>query len=100
MHQGNLRRALALAFKRTPRGSARQVLLYETNGCGLCRETFRALRRLALEMALEIVRVDVAREPALFDRLGLRVPVVAVSGAELDAAGLGESELREFLRRR
>ena len=97
MRQGNLRRALALAFKRTPRGAPRAVRLYETQGCGLCAETFRELSRLALDVALEIERIDVGADPALFQRYGLRVPVVAVDGREFDAAGAGEDALRAFV---
>ncbi len=99
MEKGNLRRALALAFKRTQRGPLRRVLLYEKEDCGLCGEAFRALSRLALEFPLEIMRVDIGREPELFDRYALRIPVVEVDGRELDAAGVGEKAFRDFLRR-
>lgn len=98
MPRGNLRRALGLAFRRTPRGPRRRVILYEKDGCGLCAETFRTLTRLALEVPLEIVRVDVARDPALLDRYVLRVPVIGVDGRELDAAGADEASLGRFVR--
>ena len=97
MRRGNLRRALSLAFRRTPRGPARRVVVYETPGCGLCAETFCILARVALDSAIEIERVDVAANPDLFRRYGLRVPVIAVDGRELDAAGVGEAGLRAFL---
>ena len=97
MRRGNLRRALALAFKRTRRGPLRTVVLYETQGCGLCAETFRELARVALDEAIEIERVDVAADPTLFARYGLRVPVVAIDGREVDAAGIGEAALRRFV---
>ena len=72
-------------------------MLYETQGCGLCAETFRQLSRVALDTAIEIVRVDIATDPALFQRYALRVPVVATDGRELDAAGVSESALRAFV---
>lgn len=97
MRRGNLHRALALAFRRTPRGPLGRVVLYEKEGCGLCRETFRALSRLALEIPLEVVRIDVERDPALLDRYALRLPVVEAGGRELDAAGVDEAGLRRFL---
>lgn len=75
-----------------------RVLLYEKAGCHLCAETFRELSRLALELPLEIVRVDIETDPVLFDRYALRIPVVAANGRELDAAGLGTRALRRFLR--
>ncbi len=97
MRRGDLPRALALAFKRTQRGPVRRLVLYETEGCGLCAEVFRLLSRLALEVPIEIVRVDIARDGALFKRYGLRIPVVQVGGRELDAAGVGERRLRGFV---
>jgi hypothetical protein len=97
MRRGNLRRALALAFKRTQRAPLRTVVLYETPGCHLCAETFRELARIALDEPLQIERVDVAVDPALFRRYGLRVPVVAVGAREMDAAGAGEAALRAFV---
>lgn len=97
--RGNLRRALALVRRRTHRGPLRRLVLYEKPDCPLCAETFRALARLALEVPIEIERVDIERSEALRDRYALRVPVVAVDGRELDAAGVGEPELRGFLRR-
>ncbi|HKW78805.1 MAG TPA: glutaredoxin family protein [Candidatus Limnocylindria bacterium] len=97
MRPGNLRRALNLAFKRTPRGPVRRVLLYETEGCGLCAETFRQLSRVALDLPIEITRVDIASDPALSRRYALRVPVVAIAGREMDAAGAGEPALRGFV---
>jgi predicted thioredoxin/glutaredoxin len=96
MRRGNLRRALALAFKRTQRGPLRRVVLYETSDCGLCAEVFRELSRIALDEPIEIERVDIASDVALA-RYVLRVPVVVVDGRELDAAGLGEGALRGFV---
>jgi hypothetical protein len=98
MERGNLRRALALAFRRTQRGPLQLVVLYEKEDCGLCGETFRMLSRLAHELPIEIVRVNIERDPTLSDRYALRVPVVVADRRELDAAGVGERELREFLR--
>lgn len=97
MQRGNLRRALALTFKRTHRGPLRRVVLYEKQECGLCAAVFRALSRLALEHAIEIARVDIERDPALRDRYALRIPVVGVDGRELDAAGLDDDTLAAFV---
>jgi hypothetical protein len=96
MRRGDLRRALSLAFKRTQRGPLRTVLLYETAGCGLCAEAFRRLSRIALDVPIQIERVDISADPAL-RRYALRVPVVATDGRELDAAGVAEVALRAFV---
>lgn len=97
--RGNIRRALALARKRTHRGPLRRVVLYEKEQCGLCGEAFRALSRLALELPIEIERIDVERSAELRDRYALRVPVIEMDGRELDAARVGERELTKFVTR-
>ena len=96
--RGELRRALALVRRRTHRGAPLQVRLLEKPDCGLCGEVYRALRRAALELPLEIDRVDITQVPALADRYALRIPVVVVGERELDAAGVDDRALREWLR--
>ena len=95
--RGNLRRGLALVRRRTPRGPALAVRLYERAGCGLCAETYRVLTRIRMETPLAIERVDIERDAALTDRYALRIPVVAAGERELDAAGLEEAAIRRFL---
>ena len=97
MLRGNLRRALALARKRSPRGEPLQVTLYERAGCGLCDEAHRALRRIGLDRALEIERVDIESDGSLRDRYTLRVPVLRVGEDELDAAGLEDGAVARWL---
>ncbi len=91
--RGDLRRALALVRRRTFRGPPLRVVLYERAGCPLCDEAYRALRRVSLERPLEIERVRTDD-----DRYVLRVPVLAVGDAELDAAGLEDSAIARWLR--
>ena len=97
MLRGNLRRALALARRRSPRGDPLRVTLYERAGCGLCDEAHRALRRIGLDRALEIERVDIERDPELTARYTLRVPVLRSGEAELDAAGLEDNAIARWL---
>ncbi len=97
MH-GDLRRALALVRRRTHREAPRKVRLLEKPDCGLCAETYRALRRVALDVPLDVDRVDITREPALFDRYALRIPVVTMGDRELDAAGVDDRAIRAWLR--
>lgn len=97
MLPGDLRRALALVRKRTHRAEPLRVTLYDRAGCGLCDEAHRALRRIGLDRALEIERVDIDRDAALGDRYTLRVPVLRIGDAELDAAGLEDSAIARWL---
>lgn len=96
--RGSLRRGLALVRRRTPRGPALRIVLYEKAGCGLCAEAYRALTRVRMDVPLEIERVDIESQRALFDRYALRIPVLRVGERELDAAGLDAAALRAWLR--
>jgi len=96
--RGDLRRALALVRRRTHREAPLRVRLLEKPDCGLCAEAYRALRRVALDVALDLDRVDITKEAALFDRYALRIPVVTMGERELDAAGVDDRAIRAWLR--
>jgi len=96
--RGDLRRALALVRRRTHRGAPLHVRLLEKPDCGLCAETYRALRRVGLDVPLEVDRVDISEDPALSERYALRIPVVVLGERELDAAGVDDRALRTWLR--
>jgi hypothetical protein len=74
------------------------VRLLEKADCGLCAEAHRALRRVALDVPLEIERVDIAEDLSLFDRYALRIPVFVARERELDAAGLDDRTITAWLR--
>ena len=96
--RGDLRRALALVRRRTHRDAPVRVRLFEKPDCGLCAEAYRALRRVALDVPLEVDRVDITKEPALFDRYAVRIPVITMGERELDAAGIDDRVIRAWLR--
>jgi thioredoxin-like negative regulator of GroEL len=75
------------------------VTLYTRVGCHLCEEAERVLEaeRAAGPFRLELVDVD--RDPELARRYGVRVPVVAVDGAELFEYEVPADLLRAWLRR-
>ena len=72
--------------------------LHEKAGCHLCEEAYRVLTRVRMDMPLEIERVDIERDPVLFDRYALRIPVIVAGARELDAAGLDDRAVRTWLR--
>jgi hypothetical protein len=74
-----------------------RVRLMERPECGLCEEALGALRRLSRRTPLEIERVDVTRDAALLDRYVVRVPVLVVGEAELDAAGIEDAAIGRWL---
>jgi hypothetical protein len=96
--RGDLRRALALVRRRTHRGEPLQVRLLEKPDCGLCAEAYRAIRRVALDVPLDVDRVDITKDPALFDRYAVRIPVLTMGERELDAAGVDDRTIRAWLR--
>jgi hypothetical protein len=96
--RGDLRRALALVRRRTHRGPSRAVRLLEKPDCGLCAEAHRALRRIALDHPLAIERVDITRDPALYDRYALRIPVLVEGDRELDVAGIDDRAIAAWLK--
>jgi glutaredoxin-like protein DUF836 len=96
--RGDLRRALALVRRRTHRDAPLEVRLIEKPDCGLCAEAYRALRRVALDVPLDVHRVDITNDPALFDRYALRIPVVTMGERELDVAGVDDRAIRAWLR--
>jgi hypothetical protein len=69
----------------------------EKPGCGLCEEALGALRRVSRRTRLEIERVDVTRDRELFDRYVIRIPVLVVGEAELDAAGIDDAAIGRWL---
>jgi hypothetical protein len=69
------------------------VTLYGKPGCCLCDEAREAIAAVRREREFVLEEVDVSLDPALHDRYGERIPVVAVDGEEafelyLDAAAL------------
>jgi glutaredoxin-like protein DUF836 len=96
--RGDLRRALALVRRRTHRGAPLRVRLLEKPDCGLCAEAYRALHRVSLDVPVDIDRVDITKDPAVFERYALRIPVIAMGERELDAAGVDDRGIRAWLR--
>lgn len=61
------------------------LILYTTAGCHLCERAEQMLLRLADGKAFRLESVDIADDPELFERYGVRIPVVrnGASGEEL-----------------
>lgn len=74
-----------------------RVRLMARPDCGLCDETLAALRRLGRRRRLDIEQVDITRDAALLDRYVVRIPVLVVGDAELDAAGIDDRAIGWWL---
>jgi len=76
------------------------VTLYTRIGCHLCAEAERVLHAEMASTPLDLVTIDVDRDPELQRRYGVRVPVVAVDGVELFELEVPPDLLRARLRGR
>lgn len=82
---------------------AHTVTLFTRADCHLCAEAGALLTRLAASMRavqggpFTVDAVDVDTDPALTDRYGDRVPVIAVDGREIATAPIEEIALRRAL---
>lgn len=72
------------------------VTVYTRAGCHLCREAERVVARVAHGRA-EVRLVDIDAHPEITDRYTVRVPVVAVDGAELFEYQVDADALRAAL---
>lgn len=70
-----------------------RVVVYTRQGCHLCAEAERMVRRVVDDATL-VTLVDVDGDPALRDRYTVRVPVVAVDGVEVAELAVDETALR------
>lgn len=52
------------------------VELLGTQGCHLCDVAERMVRRLALNCGVQIQYLDIANDPDLVERYGMRIPVL------------------------
>lgn len=81
----------------TPR---HHIVLYGKPGCHLCDEARALLDRLSRRYPMDVEEVDITRDPDLFRRYDIRIPVLLIDGRiEMDAP-IGEDGLRRALRGR
>lgn len=81
---------------RLPWRRRRVVTVFTRDGCGLCREAEDLVAREA--RGHDVQRVDVDADPELQRAYNIRVPVVAVDGAEVAEGRLAPGVVRAALR--
>ncbi|MCX7893904.1 MAG: glutaredoxin family protein [Burkholderiales bacterium] len=74
-----------------------ELTLYGRRYCHLCEEMERTVAPLAAGLGMTLRYVDVDADPALDERYGARVPVLACGGRELAAGRADAAALRERL---
>jgi thiol-disulfide isomerase/thioredoxin len=76
-----------------------EVTLYERPGCHLCEVAAVALAGLARRLRFRIVRIDIESDPALEERYGLEIPVVAVDAEVVARAPIDLEAVRAAVMR-
>lgn len=75
----------------------RVVTLMTREGCHLCEEAKKALRRVRAEIDFSISEIDIDSDPKLSYEYGERVPVILVDGVEHGYWRVEEERLRAAL---
>ena len=75
----------------------RSLILYTKAGCHLCEEATAALRGLQLELAFELLEVDITTDERLHRAYFERIPVGVLDGVELFGYFVDERALRARL---
>lgn len=70
-----------------------QVILYSRQGCHLCDEAHEILKR----HGLDITRIDIETDRALYQRYRNCIPVVTIDGKERFRGSVNEILLRRLL---
>jgi thiol-disulfide isomerase/thioredoxin len=76
-----------------PPAATRHITLYTRPGCHLCEEAADLLERLARDMPLEIVAVNILDDADLFERYKHCIPVVSIADGPTLLAPINEAEL-------
>ena len=74
-----------------------QLTVYSRNYCHLCHDMIEALEALRAELGFGLSIVDIDADPALEDRYGELVPVLAHGERELARYRLDPSSLRAYV---
>jgi glutaredoxin len=60
------------------------LVLYHTSGCHLCEKARDLLWPLLSSHDIKLTEIDIADSDVLIESYGIRIPVVAVDGVELN----------------
>ena len=71
-----------------------RVTLYGKPGCHLCDDARKVVEAVRADVGFELSEVDITLDPVLANRLGERIPVVEIDGAEVFEYFVDAGELR------
>jgi glutaredoxin len=70
------------------------VTLYGKPGCHLCDDALKVVESVRADVGFQLEEVDITLDPVLANRLGERIPVVAIDGTESFDLFVDAGELR------
>ena len=73
------------------------VRLYGKPGCHLCDDALEVIQRVQRDVGFQVEEVDITLDPVLANRLGERIPVVEIDGAEAFEYFVDAGELRRLV---
>lgn len=91
------RRSLSTPAAPLPEAGLPRLVVYGRGYCHLCDEMIAALRALAPAEGFAVEVIDVDADPALDERFGERIPVLAGSGEEICHYRLDPAALNAYL---
>lgn len=74
-----------------------RITLYSKADCHLCEEVHATLQQVRQEIAFDFEEIDITTDAALFERYGLKIPVVLIDGVERFWFRINERRLRREL---
>lgn len=77
-----------------------ELLLYTKEECPLCGEMEEAANKAAETLPLRLTHVDVTKDPSLFARYGMDIPLLFMDGSCIAKHRTTAGELEEKVRRR
>jgi glutaredoxin len=78
-------------------GAAPRVTLIGKPGCHLCDDARAVVERVAAELAVDWIELDITADAALAERYWEQIPVVLVDGDQHDFWRVDEARLRTAL---
>jgi glutaredoxin len=76
-----------------------RVEIYSKPECSLCEKAKRTIQSVRARVPFELVEVNIEKDPTLFERFHLDVPVIFIDGRKAFKHRVGEEELEARLRR-
>ena len=76
-----------------------EIEFYTKAKCGLCDKAMALLEPIAKEEGATIRKVDIEADPALKERFGTLIPVIAIDGNVLFTYRVDPEQARKHIRR-